>query len=223
MKRHISAVKATRQAGRAVRQHWPAGRNAAALAPPSSGIDFVDRGLPERLRAAIESLSGMDLSEVRVHANSHKPAQLSALAYAQGNDIHLAPGQERSLPHEAWHVVQQRQGRVKPTLQMRGGAINDDAALEREADAMGAKALQAKGDFAAAGRQNARVAAPVIQRDVGFEYETNVDTYLAAVALNNAQRQNGAAFPPAAQGLGKGNVLVTNMNGLHAKADLGGA
>ena len=46
----------------------------------------------------------------------------------------LGSGQEAHLPHEAWHVVQQKQGRVKPTLQMKGAAINDDGALEREAD-----------------------------------------------------------------------------------------
>jgi hypothetical protein len=71
--------------------------------------------MPDHLKAGIESLSGMDLSDVRVHLNSEKPAQLNALAYAQGNDIHLGPGQERHLPHEVWHVIQQRQGRVQAT------------------------------------------------------------------------------------------------------------
>lgn len=98
--------------------------------------------LPDGLKSGIESLSGMDMSDVRVHANSAEPAQLGALAYAQGNDIHVASGQEQHLPHEAWHVVQQREGRVQPTTQMAGVALNDDAALETEADAMGAKALQ---------------------------------------------------------------------------------
>jgi hypothetical protein len=66
---------------------------------------------------------------------------LQSHAYAQGTDIHLASGQEKHLPHEAWHVVQQKQGRVKPTLQMKGAVnINDDAGLEKEADVMGAKA-----------------------------------------------------------------------------------
>ncbi|HET7795918.1 MAG TPA: DUF4157 domain-containing protein, partial [Rhizobacter sp.] len=65
-------------------------------------------GMPDTLKAGIESLSGQDMSDVRVHRNSDKPGQLNALAYAQGNDIHLAPGQEQHLPHEAWHVVQQR-------------------------------------------------------------------------------------------------------------------
>jgi hypothetical protein len=99
-------------------------------------------GMPDSLKSGIESLSGMDMSSVRVHANSDKPAQLNALAYAQGNDIHLAPGQEQHLPHEAWHVVQQRQGRVQPTTQMQGVGINNDQALESEADAMGAQALR---------------------------------------------------------------------------------
>lgn len=100
-------------------------------------------GLPDALKSGMESLSGMDLSEVRVHANSSQPAQLNALAYAQGNDIHLAPGQEQHLAHEAWHVVQQRQGRVQPTMQLAGVDINDNEALESEADRMGAQALQA--------------------------------------------------------------------------------
>jgi hypothetical protein len=100
-------------------------------------------GLPDRLKAGVEALSGVSLDGVKVHYNSARPAQLKALAYAQGRDIHLARGQERHLPHEAWHLAQQAQGRVRPTMQMKGGvAVNDDAGLEREADAMGAKALQ---------------------------------------------------------------------------------
>ncbi len=103
----------------------------------SSGL-----GLPTQLRAGIEAMSGMDMSDVQVHCNSTRPAQLNALAYAQGNEIYLGPGQEQHLPHEAWHVVQQRQGRVQPTLQLQSGGINDDAALEREADRMGLQATQ---------------------------------------------------------------------------------
>ena len=100
-------------------------------------------GLPDDLKTGMESLSGMSLDDVKVHRNSDRPAQLQAHAYAQGTDIHLAAGQEKHLPHEAWHVVQQKQGRVKPTMQMKGKVnVNDDAGLENEADLMGAKALQ---------------------------------------------------------------------------------
>ncbi|WP_428508480.1 DUF4157 domain-containing protein [Roseateles sp.] len=113
---------------------------AEASATPAQG------GLPQGLRQGIESLSGLDMSGVRVHRNSSKPAALQAHAYAQGQDIHLGPGQEKHLPHEAWHVVQQAQGRVRPTVQMKQGrvAVNDDAGLEREADIRGAQALQHK-------------------------------------------------------------------------------
>ncbi|MDM5180521.1 DUF4157 domain-containing protein [Massilia sp. DJPM01] len=100
-------------------------------------------GLPPQLKAGVESLSGLAMDHVNVHYNSTLPAQLHAHAYAQGSEIHLGHGQEKHLPHEAWHVVQQAQGRVKPTMQLRDAvAVNDDAGLEHEADIMGAKAMQ---------------------------------------------------------------------------------
>ena len=98
-------------------------------------------GLPAQLKSGIEALSGVSLDDVRVHGNSTEPAKVGAHAYARGNDIHIAAGQEKHLAHEAWHVVQQRQGRVKPTTTLAGTTINDDPSLEREADVMGAKAL----------------------------------------------------------------------------------
>jgi hypothetical protein len=100
-------------------------------------------GLPDGLKSGMESISGMSLSDVKVHRNSDKPAQLQAHAYAQGTDIHLGPGQEKHLPHELGHVVQQKEGRVKPTVQLKGKVnINDDSGLEKEADVLGQKAIQ---------------------------------------------------------------------------------
>ena len=103
-------------------------------------------GLPYQLQSNMESMSGVDLSDVKVHRNSDKPVQLQAHAYAQGSDIHLAPGQEKHLPHEAWHVVQQKQGRVQATTQLKSDqgqvGVNDSPVLEHEADVMGAKATQ---------------------------------------------------------------------------------
>ena len=99
-------------------------------------------GLPDNLKSGIENLSGVGMDDVKVHYNSDKPANLQAHAFAQGTDIHVSPGQEKHLPHEAWHVVQQKQGRVKPTMQMKGNVnVNDDQGLEKEADVMGAKAF----------------------------------------------------------------------------------
>lgn len=100
-------------------------------------------GLPADLQNGVERLSGIPMDDVRVHYDSSRPQQVGALAYASGGEIHVAPGQEEHLPHEAWHLVQQAQGRVKATAQLkRGGPVNDDDQLEREADVMGAKAVR---------------------------------------------------------------------------------
>ena len=97
-------------------------------------------GLPDNLKAGVESLSGFSMDDVKVHYNSSQPATVQALAFTQGTDIHVAPGQERHLPHEAWHVAQQLAGRVEPTTEVCGMPVNDNIGLEHEADVMGARA-----------------------------------------------------------------------------------
>jgi len=102
-------------------------------------------GLPDHVKDRVESSFNTDFSDVRVHADSGKATQVGALAYTQGSDIHFAPGQfspdsgsgRQLLGHELTHVVQQRQGRVRPTTEVNGMPVNDSAALEREADIQG--------------------------------------------------------------------------------------
>ena len=82
-------------------------RRLQALADAAAGVpsptDTVEAappnrtGLPDGLKAGVESLSGLSMDHVRVHYNSAQPAQLNALAYARGGDIYLAPGQEQHL------------------------------------------------------------------------------------------------------------------------------
>ncbi|MFZ6654089.1 DUF4157 domain-containing protein [Undibacterium sp. TJN19] len=160
-------------------------------------------GLPNQLKAGVESLSGVSLDAVKVHYNSAQPAQLNAHAYAQGTDIHIGPGQEKHLPHEAWHVVQQAQGRVRPTMQMKAGvAINDDSGLESEADVMGARALDhgaqvvqqmAQGGAAASGFTSASMImaggasdAPV-QRDV-YPHRNQATDVVDQTKIDNAAK-----------------------------------
>lgn len=114
--------------------------NPARKSEPDPASRRNETGLPDRLKAGVEALSGISLDDVRVHYSSSKPTQLQALAYTQGTEIHVAPGQEKHLAHEAWHVVQQKQGRVQATRQLKGTSINDDPALEAEADMMGMRA-----------------------------------------------------------------------------------
>lgn len=155
----------------------PRAQSASAVQSRVDGSDRVASqrapnrtGLPDALKSGVEALSGLSLADVRVQYNSARPAQLNALAFTQGRQIHVAPGQERHLPHEAWHLVQQAQGRVAPTTQLKGVGINDSDALEREADEMGARALRGAPEPAAL-QEAAAPSQPVVQRAIGFEFE----------------------------------------------------
>lgn len=107
-------------------------------------------GIPDDVKQRMEDSFGTDFSSVRVHPESAKAPEVGALAYTQGADIHFAPGQfkpdtsagQQLLGHELTHVVQQAEGRVQPTTEIGGMAVNDDTSLEHEADVLGAKAAR---------------------------------------------------------------------------------
>lgn len=181
-------------------------------------------GLPDHVKNGVEALSGMSMDHVRVHYNSPKPAQLNAHAYAQGSDIHVAPGQAHHVPHEAWHVVQQAQGRVRATTQLKGGvALNDDAGLEREADRMGALAVQRAalpGGRASAPAALRVPATPVSQRQV-IQAVRSVAEFQAQTPARTLRPRNQiaaidgllATYITAGAGkLGAGNALVIALN-----------
>lgn len=104
-------------------------------------------GIPSSVKEKCENISGMSFDDVRVHYNSDKPAQLQALAYTQGSNVYVGPGQERHLGHELAHVIQQKQGRVNVTDHFGGQPLNTDERLEREADDIGNRIMQMKTDI----------------------------------------------------------------------------
>gem|GEM_PF-3100580 len=127
-------------------------KSSSDVEPEKKGSSGTQTEMPDGVKSKMESSFGVDFSGVNIHQNSDQASNIGALAYAQGNDVHFAPGQynpgsqkgQELLGHELAHVVQQRQGRVKPTKQGKGMPINDNPALEKEADEMGAKAAQGK-------------------------------------------------------------------------------
>lgn len=155
-------------------------------------------GLPDQLKSGMEGLSGLSLDDVQVHYNSSEPAQLQAHAFAQGTSIHIAPGQEKQLPHEAWHVVQQKQGRVKPNVQLKGINVNTETSLEQEADLMGAKAVAAgnttqlqAGEITAWNKTavaQRKINAPVVQRSAKYDDNGVTDVANARAAMDLAHR-----------------------------------
>ncbi|MBP3966474.1 DUF4157 domain-containing protein [Paenibacillus lignilyticus] len=110
--------------------------------------------LPASVQQKMEAALQTNMSDVRVHENSSSAREVGALAYTQGSDVHFAPGQfqpdtqegQELIGHELQHVVQQRKGRIEPTLSVAGMPVNDDPALEQEADDMGKKAASQKVD-----------------------------------------------------------------------------
>ena len=115
-------------------------RSSAPVASPgsASGPDggLLDAGTARRIQRAsgrgaplessvrpdLESAFGTSFDNVSVHADSPLPAEVGAIAFTHGNDIHFAPGQYRpdtssglhTLSHELAHVVQQ--GDAAPTV-----------------------------------------------------------------------------------------------------------
>jgi Domain of unknown function (DUF4157) len=136
-----------------------------AAVSPRQGLSPAN-GLPEPLKTNIEAMSGLSMDDVRVHRNSAEPGGIGALAFTQGAEIHLGSGQERHLPHEAWHVVQQKQGRVPITTHFAGAAGNADSHLEREAETMGDRAEWSRA-LPTTQRRERLAAQPAIQRYMG--------------------------------------------------------
>ena len=110
-------------------------------------VEFAERekkkenrtGIPTQLKERMEQRTGLSFDDVRVHYNSDLPERLGALAYTQGNQVEIGPGQESHLPHELGHVVQQKLGLVRANaMHPRGVAMNTDEGLERQADEIGA-------------------------------------------------------------------------------------
>lgn len=142
------------------------GAMAANVPAPTGG----GAPLPAATQARMGRSFGADFSSVRVHEDD-SAAQIGALGYTQGNDVHFAPGQYRPgtpagdtlLGHELAHVVQQREGRVAAP-QGKGGIV-EDPALEAEADQQGERA--AAGQSARAASSSLQVDAPVVQRQDG--------------------------------------------------------
>ena len=148
-------------------------------------------GLPDPLKAGTESLSGMSLDDVRVHYNSPQPARYGAQAFTRGSEIHVGPGAERHLAHEAWHVVQQKQRRVAADSSVRGVPLNTDRRLENEADTMGARALRTAPPAQAAGMKTATTVPTVTQCYGVYSGDTEAETWTVSDNHHMALRSVG--------------------------------
>ncbi len=124
------------------------GRSMNRFGPRVESKASDSNSLDGTVQAKMENAFQEDFSDVKVTKDSDEATQMGAQAFTQGDKIHFAPGNykphstegQELIGHELTHVVQQKQGRVKATTQAKGAPVNDDPALEQEADVMGKKA-----------------------------------------------------------------------------------
>lgn len=107
-------------------------RNGHGTSQPPNG-----QPLPLPFRHQMEALFAADLSSVRVY-QGHQATHVGAVAFAQGEHIHFAPGRydptsaagQQLLGHELAHVIQQRDRATNLTVPR--GMV--DVELEAEAE-----------------------------------------------------------------------------------------
>ncbi len=164
MKHPSSTRKTARTTASTSNPDASAGLNGIAVTPPAYGMDVADH---QPIQAASE------------HGQEYQPLESATWPTGEGT-IQRQAGQERHLPHEAWHVVQQKQGRVKPTIQAQGISLNNNEGLEREADRMGGVAFNTNPISKHPPillSDNPR--GNIVQRKVGFEFQTNLGVGIA--------------------------------------------
>lgn len=121
------------------------GEGFAALPPPddvNKKNQSTEASWEEKVKTQVGEIMGADLQDVSVNYNSGLPKQFKAHALAQAREVFIAPGQESHLPHELVHVVQQDKGLVKADRESSQISINEDPALEQEAETIGQKVLR---------------------------------------------------------------------------------
>ncbi len=158
MKEHLLSQKKTANSANVNQPLFQEKSEGVSYFPPPLNFNSIpvqrkkNKNLPEDLQAKMEYSFGQDFSNVKIQKNSQDAVNLNALAFTQGDSIHFAPGKfnpnsksgQELLGHELTHVVQQREGKVKSTSQVKGIPMNDDQRLEREANDLGKNASRGK-------------------------------------------------------------------------------
>jgi hypothetical protein len=173
----------------------------------------------------MERTLNADFSTVRIHEGGEAES-VGARAYARGEHLHFRPGAFRPgtgegmriLAHELTHVVQQRRGVVRPTAKVGGLPLNDEARLEREADAAGARAVWTPAPLPA----SAFVPAP---RDPGTPGDAAVQGWFEKVrnwwrgtsAPNAPRKRNPVTLPPRYTGGKPDKPETLKLNDAHGK------
>ena len=113
--------------------------------------------------------------------NSSKPATAQAFTYTHKTDIHVTPSQEKYPLHEEWHVAQQMADRISPTTNIKSKLVNDNAALENEADAIRDSAIEQKNNYP---KDTHRISKNVLQLYSHIDYTTQEVNYSKVIPIS---------------------------------------
>jgi hypothetical protein len=173
-----------------------------------SSFVSLRQGLPDALARALEAHFETDLARVRIGLNATVERR-GALAFAQGNTIHLAPGAyrpesawgQRLLAHELTHVLQQREGRVP------GSGWIVDPTLEAEAEREAIRFQAGAGSALWAARRAARQSNPAVaQPRVKILHRGGSWIDAVVSAVSEAHKQSGSS-----RGLSRDDIVFGLM------------
>lgn len=125
------------------------GKDSPNAVDMSGPVQAKNAELPADFQAKAEHTLGTDLSNEKIVKDSKVAEQAGAKAVNMGGETHFAPGQfdldskkgQELAMHEFAHKKQKEDGLVKQTGEINGMPLNDDPALEADADAKAAKAV----------------------------------------------------------------------------------
>ncbi|HZJ67215.1 MAG TPA: DUF4157 domain-containing protein [Kofleriaceae bacterium] len=187
------------------------GAGASAPLGPTGG----GSAMPAPLQKKMEGSFGADFSSVRVHEGG-QASSLGAMAYAQGDDLHFAPGQyqpesqggQALIGHELAHVVQQRQGRVAAPGQAKGAPVVADQGLEDEADRAGQAAARGEPARISGGGVTGAAMPKLVGQPIQL-FGSQEHQSLGNTATNNASYDVGGAADDHFQ-LAHGDLVALN-------------
>lgn len=191
--------------------------------PETSSVE-----LPKDVQSKMENSFGHDFSDVKLHKDSSQAQDVNAKAYAQGNEIHFAPGEynpssksgQELIGHELTHVVQQKKGKVgQGEIHGSGMEINQDKALEQEADTLGKLAASGMPAFVegiGSGIQKQDASSPPTEE----ELDAIVSRYNGMIAGARAVGYNVAADNLEHFLIGKGTTRTLSSSWLRGYSEI---
>lgn len=189
------------------------------------------QGIDPHIQQHATQKYGADLSQVNIQENSSFPASVNAKATIQGNDIHIAPGEGKSVKnHEIGHAIDnQLNGTPKADTKINGQAVNTDKSRENAADKIRAELdnlpVQRQEDVSQVSTpsQKTQNSKGTIQRKLNSTHGTSLHTCYAELQVYWKKMKIAKLFKDALNELVQDKSDTYNLAGFQAIFETHGA